>query len=51
MYGNPAINRKANKVLHIHRQLLHCYRYSFIDFEGSSISVTAPVPSDLAMLF
>lgn len=51
IYGNPAINRKANKLLHINRQLLHCYRYSFIDFEGSPISITAPVPSDLATLF
>jgi 23S rRNA-/tRNA-specific pseudouridylate synthase len=51
IYGIPAINRKANKVLHIERQLLHCYTYSFIDIEQSPLSITAPIPSDFNTIF
>ncbi|MDD2536987.1 MAG: RluA family pseudouridine synthase [Candidatus Absconditabacteria bacterium] len=51
IYGNPAINRKGNKLLHISRQLLHCYQYSFIDHEGFPLSVTAPIPEDFSKIF
>ena len=46
IYGNPMINRKLNKLLHISRQLLHCYKYSFKDLTWKSVSFTAELPSD-----
>ena len=46
IYGNPIVNRKCNKLLHIQRQLLHCYKYSFSDKSGKSINVCAPLPTD-----
>ena len=50
IYGNPVINRKCNKLLHIQRQLLHCYRYSFSNKDGNLITVSAPLPDDFQMV-
>ncbi len=46
IYWNPVVNRKCNKLLHIQRQLLHCYKYSFSDMNERLIAVSAPMPSD-----
>ncbi len=46
MYGDPAINRLANKHHHTTRQLLHAYQYSFVDHHGTKHTFTAPVPND-----
>ena len=50
IYWNPVVNRKCNKLLHIQRQLLHCYRYSFSDRNGKIISVCAPLPEDFNLV-
>ena len=50
IYWNAAINRKGNKLLHIQRQLLHCYRYSFSDRNGKIIKVSAPLPEDFQLV-
>ena len=50
IYWNPAVNRKCNKVLHIQRQLLHCYRYSFSDRNEKLITVCAPLPEDFQLV-
>ncbi|MBR7037470.1 hypothetical protein IKI14_06645 [bacterium] len=44
------MNRKCNKVLHIQRQLLHCYRYSFSDRNEKLITVKAPLPEDFQLV-
>lgn len=46
IYWNPVVNRKANKLLHLQRQLLHCYKYSFSDNNDKLITVSAPMPED-----
>ena len=46
IYWNPAVNRKCNKLLHIQRQLLHCYRYSFSDRNGKLITISSSLPED-----
>ena len=51
IYGIPAINRKFNKLLHINRQLLHCYRYKFLDHENTTIDIKAPLPEDFGKVF
>jgi len=50
IYGNAAINRRCNKLLHIQRQLLHCYKYSFSDRNNNLISVSAPIPEDFQLV-
>lgn len=51
IYWNPVINRKLNKVLHIQRQLLHCYKYSFSDRNEKLITISAPLPEDFQLVF
>ncbi|MBQ5945309.1 hypothetical protein IJL65_02710 [bacterium] len=36
--------------MHIQRQLLHCYRYSFSDRDGKLITVCAPLPEDFQLV-
>ena len=50
IYWNAAINRKCNKLLHIQRQLLHCYRYGFSDKDKNLINVYAPIPEDFELV-
>lgn len=45
-YGEPVINRLANKKYHITRQLLHSYQYSFMDTMWKFFTFTASIPSD-----
>ena len=50
IYWNAAVNRKCNKLLHIQRQLLHCYKYSFSDRNEKEIIVCAPIPEDFQLV-
>ena len=50
IYWNPAVNRRLNKLLHIQRQLLHCYKYSFSDKSWKLISINAPIPEDFQLV-
>ena len=45
-YGNAVINRLANKLSHITRQLLHSYQYQFIDYNHKEIKISAPIPKE-----
>lgn len=47
VYGIPSFNRKLQKSYNIHRQLLHCRCYSFVDMDGNTISFEAPLLSDM----
>jgi 23S rRNA-/tRNA-specific pseudouridylate synthase len=51
IYGNPAINRKLQKVVPQERQLLHCWNYRFIDHTEKTIDITAPLPDDFITTF
>ena len=47
IYGNPAINRKLYKNININRQLLHCWKYSFVNiWENKRKEFTAGIPID-----
>ncbi|MCF7834712.1 RluA family pseudouridine synthase [Candidatus Gracilibacteria bacterium] len=47
IYGNPAVNRKLYKKLNINRQLLHCWKYSFVDISSKkNKEFQSDVPSD-----
>jgi len=47
IYGDPAANRVLYKSLWIHRQLLHCWKYSFFDpFKEDTVNFESPIPSD-----
>lgn len=51
MYGQPALNRLAQK-LKINRQLLHSWQYWFFDpFQNKQVSYTAQIPEDFSLLF
>lgn len=50
VYGNPAINRLLYKHLHIKRQLLHCWKYEFADWDQKRLQFIAPLPSDFTQL-
>lgn len=49
-YGNAVINRLANKYVHITRQLLHSYHYTFTDHKNKEVSVIAPLPQEFYSL-
>ncbi|MDR0282665.1 MAG: hypothetical protein LBI53_05205 [Candidatus Peribacteria bacterium] len=51
IYGNPAVNRKLNKIMNVQRQLLHCRNYHFIDHQDKVIDITAPIPEDFEKVF
>lgn len=47
VYGNPAVNRKLYKNININRQLLHCWKYSFVNiWEKKRKEFSADIPSD-----
>lgn len=46
MYWDDIINKKLHKHYKINRQLLHSWKYSFIDQEDSSRTFQAPIPDD-----
>lgn len=47
VYGNTAANNILYTSLWIHRQLLHCWNYTFFDpFQEKSITFEAPIPAD-----
>lgn len=46
MYGNNNINQKLYRIYKINRQLLHSWRYQFVDQEGSELYFQAPIPED-----
>lgn len=50
-YGMPTVNRLAHKNCAITRQLLHSYCYSFNGLNDESISIVAPIPSEIIALF
>lgn len=51
VYGNAGINKQLNSSLGIHRQLLHCRKYSFFDpFSHDQITFEAPIPVDFASI-
>ena len=50
-YGNAVINRLANKYVHITRQLLHSYHYTFTDYKNKEVSVIAPLPQEFYSLW
>lgn len=51
LYGNPAVNRKLEKVYGIKRQLLHCWKYGFVDLDGEMIEFEAKMPIEFEKLF
>lgn len=51
IYGHPVVNRKLYKELKINRQLLHCWKYEFVDINGKTMSFEAPIPADFAKIF
>lgn len=52
IYGNPALNRLANKSLSLQRQLLHCESYWFFDpFLDKQVNFVAPLPEDFTRPF
>lgn len=51
VYGNPPANRILYKSLHINRQLLHCWKYSFFDsIQWEEMSFESPLPADFSKL-
>ncbi len=50
VYGDPASNRILYKHLHIKRQLLHCQKYEFLDWNGKFLSFEAQLPQDFDQL-
>jgi 23S rRNA-/tRNA-specific pseudouridylate synthase len=52
LYGNQVINRKLSKNCKIHRQLLHCRKYSFYDeINKKNQSRQAPIPNTFTQLW
>lgn len=52
VYGNPVVNRKLSKQCKIHRQLLHCRKYSFNDdINKVARSRQAPLPEEFVQMW
>jgi len=52
LYGNQVINRKLSKQCKIHRQLLHCWNYSFHDeINKTNQSRQAPLPEEFIQIW
>lgn len=47
VYGKPVVNKILHTSLNIHRQLLHCWEYSFKDpYQKKMVHFTAPLPTE-----